>query len=437
MNPRFSTLRGARSLFASTAFLFACGGPQTVTTVEEVEEDLVQLDIPGVVPAALNAYYDGVRAMRETPTNYVGAASAFQRAVEADPDFWEALENLGLVQMDLARYAEAAQTFRRELQVIDGLVERGWPVQPRPEVNLSLGKALALAGDRTGAAQAFAALLEVDPQNVEARANLAALNYSFQSFTAAQEYISELLEMSRNDPGALSVLALIAKDSGDMQLATYLWQKTLGEISLTTESLADEAQYEGLEEEEAERLRNYNENRVDRLNKVLSDIQNELGILRVAESDSDSAELLFRLAVQNNPSNAAAHANLAAVYLDYANFDDACVHFGETLALRPRDAMALIGHASCAYGLGDVDEAHARFEHALREYPNNAYVANRLGDIALQDQNDQDAALRWYARNMEIRGISAQTCAPAQDRVCAAYQSILQMREMMAPRPAE
>jgi tetratricopeptide (TPR) repeat protein len=434
----FSSAPTAFLLSANLAVVAACGAPTVVAEDEDTEPELVELDIPGVVPAALTAYYDGVRAMRETPTNYVAAAAAFERAVAADPDFWEAMENLGLVQLDLGRYADAAATFRRELGVIDALVERGWPVEPRPAIYLSLGKALALGGDQQGAAQAFAALLEIDPQNVEARANLAALYYSFENYAAAREYISELLEMSRNEPGALAVLALIAKNNDDMQLATYLWQKTLGEISMATESLEDEDQYLGLEDDEADRLRAYNAARIDRLNKVLSDVQNELGILRAGEGEADAAELLFRLAVSNNPSNASAHANLGAVYLDYANFEDACMHFGETLALRPRDLTALLGNASCIYGLGDVDEAYARFEHALREYPNNAFVARRLGEVALSDLSDQEAALRWFGRNLQIRGMSPDTCSPREDRVCANYQSIIQMQQMMAPRdPAQ
>lgn len=425
MNRTLSTLCASLALAAA-----ACGGSQQTQVVEDTGPEIIELDIPGVAPAALSAYYDGVRAMNETPTNYTAALSAFTRAAELDPDFWEALENVGLLQMDLGRYREAVETFRRQITLIDELVGRGWPVQARPEVQLSLGKALALSGDTQGAAQAFNAMLEADPQNVEARANLAALMFRARNYDNAREYIDELLEMSRNDPGALSVLALIAKEEGDMQLATYLWQRTLVEIDTTVSALSDETQYEGLSEDESGRLQRYNTNRVNRLNKVLSDVQNELGILRAGEGDSDAAELLFRLAVRNNASNAAAHTNLATIYLDFANFDQSCTHFQEALALRPRDLQGLVGFASCTYGLGDVDAAYTAFQNAAREHADSPYVAQRIGDIAFQDLNDQDAALEWYGRNLQMRSMNPATCQPTADAVCASYQSIIQIREM-------
>jgi len=424
---------GAASTVVGMAFM-ACGGSQQVVEEVETVQEIEELDIPGVNPRALQAYYDGVRAMNETPTNYTAALSAFQRAYDADPDFWEALENIGLIQMDLGMYQEAAATFRMERRVIDDLVERGWPVLPRPEILLNLGKALALAGSAQEAATAFGELLAEDPSHVEALANLAALSVQMRNYDAARDYIGELLEMSLNDVGALGVLALIAKEQDDRQMAVYLWQKTLAEIDVTREALADEEQYAGLTDEEADRLRIYNESRAERLTKVLSDIQNELGIVQWTDGDHDSAELLFRLAVQNNSTNAAAHINLGAVYLDYANFDGACYHFEEALALRPRDEIGLVGFASCTYGLGDVDGAYDAFQRAFAEHGRNAFVAQRLGEIAFQDLNDPDAATNWFTRTLELRGINPASCDPSTNRECATLRSIEQMQQMNAPR---
>ena len=262
------------------ALVVACGGKQnTTTTVAEEPEEVLIEDIPGVNPAALDYFNDGVRAMNATPRDYGTAVSSFQRAAELDPDFWEAWANLGLAQMDLGMYLEAAESFRSEIEVINDLVARGWPVRERPEVYLDLGKTYALAGRVDAAAESFNTILVADPDNTEARANLAALYAQQRQFDQARSFVSDLLEMSQNDVGALNVLATIAKAEGDMNMAEYLWEKCLAEEAGRRSALTDEEQYADLTEEETGRLRSYNAGRLQRLTRQVSDVQNELGIV--------------------------------------------------------------------------------------------------------------------------------------------------------------
>ncbi len=450
MTRTMQLIRCSAGALALGLALGACG-PKPPPVVEEV---FIPPDIPGVTPAAVSAFYEGIEALDEEPTNYVAALDAFERAYALDEDFWEALENQGLVLMDLGRYAEAVEVFRTEATKIDELIDRGWPVQPRPELHLSIGKALAMAGRTNEAAQEFAALLQIDPGNVEATANLAALMYRTGNAEAARTYVDELLVASRNDPGALNVIALVAKQEGDMALATYLWGKALESIDSTGEAIASDNEviaaalegegavaalseeqqltylqrFDELTPEQLELVRINNGHRLDRLEKVRSDIHNELGIVRLAEEDSDAAEVLFRMAVEANPTNYAAHLNLATVYLDFAAFDRACVHYQEALALRPRDLSGLIGYATCTYGTGDIDGAYAAFEHAFDEYPANEYLARRLGDIAYEDRAEMSVAREWYVRNAELRGVS---CASSpDDDICRRVTSIDQIMQM-------
>lgn len=460
-------LRPLIGLSAGLALSVACGGPKIDRTGwecwEEVacaegyfcnanhlcEQELIA-DIPGVDPIALGAFNDGIRAMNASPRDYTAALAAFERAVAQDPDFWEAYENQGLILMDLGRYQEAAAIFEREAGVVDDLVSRGWPVEPRMEIYLNVGKAHALAGNATAAAEAFGRMLQLDPQNVEARANLAALNVQNGNPDSARQFISELLILSQNDVGALSVLALIAKQSGDVQMAEYLWEKCLQEIDAATamldvecpqwggdvgaassdggEALTPEeaycAQYEDLSEEQIALRRAYNERRGNRMTKLLSDIQNELGIVAWGEDRDDDAESLFRQAVDNNPSNSAARVNLGTVYLEYASWDAACEQFGEALALRPRERSGLIGYAACAYGSGDVEQAFTRYELTHRQYPNDEFVTTTLGDIAFQDLGNYELALEWYGRTLGLRGTNIDSCNPDSDQVCRKMRSI-------------
>lgn len=422
---------------AVASSLIACGGSQRVVEEEPVDEGPIFEEIIGVNAEALRAFNDGIRALRRSPSDYAAALGHFERTIQLDENFWEALENIGLIYMDLGRYDEAIQSFERQLALMDDLIEREWPVEARPELHLSIGKAHALAGRPAQAIQAFETILAVDENNIEALGNLAAVHAENDGHEQARQYARRLLQMSQNDVGALIVLASIAKQQDDTQLAVYLWDKALDEIAVRSERLQDEEQYEELDEELAARVRARNAERLARLNQQLSDIQNELGLVAHERGQHARAERLFRRAVEHNRQNIAARLNLATVYLDFANFEAACEQFAETLALRPRQLSGLIGFAACAYGTGDIDDAYARYQVVLENFPNNAHAAQRLGDIAFQDLNEQEEALRWYERNLGIRGLSMDTCDRSVDRVCAAALSIRDMIQMQQQQQNE
>jgi cytochrome c-type biogenesis protein CcmH/NrfG len=303
-------------------------------------------------------------------------------------------------------------------------------------------------------------MLQFDPENAEARANLAALNVQNSNPEAARLFIQELLILSQNDVGALSVLALIAKETGDMQLAEYLWEKCLQEIDSATAMLEVDcdpylagegdveslemawcAQYQDMDENSRALRESYNSRRGDRMVKMLSDIQNELGIVAWGDDEDDVAERFFREAVSNNPSNSAARVNLGTVYLEYASWARACLEFGEALALRPRDREALIGHAACAHGNGDIDMALERYELAQSEYSSDQFIIRKLGQIAFSDLGDYGQGLDWYERLLGLQGTNLELCDPSTNSDCQIAQSIRsvmqQQRQVQDSQPEE
>jgi Flp pilus assembly protein TadD len=423
-------------LTATLLLLAACGAPQG--PAKSTEEIPKIKDIPGVKPAALAAFNAAVSKLNKQPKDYVGAQSDFQAAVAADPDFWEALDNLGLVQMDLGQYSAAVDTFRREERLIEELISRGWPVSKRRMLQMSLGKALALGGRTADAADAFAKVLTEDPKDADAKANLAAVYVQQGDFAQARVFIGELLEMDQNEPGALGVLALIYKKENNMPMARYMWEKCIGEISGRQAAIDDEAQYKDLSEADAAKLKAFNSQKSDRLAKQLSDVQNELGVVAVAEGQADAAESFFKKAIENNPSNAAASLNLGAIYLDYANFEDACVAFGDGLALRPRDMSGMVGFAACTYGEGKVEAAYAAYQAAHEAFDQEPSLTEKLGDIAFRDMNDQKSAIRWFTKNLEQRGSAEATCDQRADKICSSLKALIQMAATTTPQtPAD
>jgi len=196
------------------------------------------------------------------------------------------------------------------------------------------------------------------------------------------------------------------------------------------------SQYEGLSDEQAQLRRNYNARRGERMQKMLSDIQNELGIVAWREGRDDAAEAMFRRAADNNPSNSAAMVNLGTVYLKYASWARACEQFAAALALRPRNRAALVGAAACTFGGGDAEGAIARYEAALTQYPDDTFVTEALGDVAFQTMADYESAMRWYGRNLEQRGTNIDSCSATEDAVCRKIRSIRDvMRQQQQAQP--
>lgn len=454
MQTNWMTMRGATVAVATLlGSLVACGGPQIDRSGWECWEEQpceagflcteahlcvpeIQ-DIPGVMPAALAEFNAGIVSMNASPPDYEGALRSFERAIELDEDFWEAYENVGLLQMDLGMYREAAQTFEAEEAKVRELVERDWPVEFRMDIYLNIGKAHALAGNQQAATQAFNTMLEMDEQNEEARANLAALNVRNGNFEIAEAYIGQLLQMTQNEVGALNVLALIYKEQNDMQMAEYLWEKALGEIDNAVQRLDDEEQFVDLTEEQAEALRRYNESRADRMVKLQGDIQNELGIVAYADGETDTAEMLFRTAISNNPTNAAARTNLGTIYLEYAFWDAACQQFAESLALRPRERSGMVGFAACSYGGGDIDTAYSAYEAAYNAHSGDAFITEQLLNITFREYNDYDRTEQWCSVNLDQRGMTLAGCDASSDRTCALCRSIEQLRQSQQPGEVE
>lgn len=435
--------------FVALMAFAACGGPQIDRTGWECWEEMpceagflcsethlcipeIQ-DIPGVQPPALAAFNEGIVAMNASPPQYESALASFERAIALDEDFWEAYENVGLLQMDLGLFREAAATFEAEEAKVRELMDRDWPVEFRMEIFLNIGKAWALAGNQQRASDAFNRMLEFDESNAEARANLAALNVANGNYDAAQTFIGELLQMTQNDVGALNVLALIYKEQGDLQMAEYLWEKALGEIDNAVSRLDDEEQFEGLSEDEVEALRRYNESRAARMVKIQGDIENELGLVAFAEGNVDLAESLFTASLMNNSTNAAARTNLGTIYLQYAFWDVACVQFAEALALRPRDRSAMVGYAACSRGMGEIDTSYEAYENAFAAHGGDDFITSQLIDISFRDYNDYDQTEGWCSENLAQRGLSLTTCNRSEDQICALCGSIEQLRQSQMP----
>jgi tetratricopeptide (TPR) repeat protein len=105
-----------------------------------------------------------------------------------------------------------------------------------------------------------------------------------------------------------------------------------------------------------------------------------LGVVAHQQGDHARAALLIGRAIAGNPNNAMYHANLAEAYRALGQLDQAVASCQVALRLRPHYPEAANNLGMALLGQGRTDEATAQFAEALRLKPDYAMASNNLGN---------------------------------------------------------
>ncbi len=125
--------------------------------------------------------------------HYQSSADLFRQSVNADPEYWDAENNLGYAYVELARHEEAQQAFFRATEID--------PANPVGYVNLGIA---ALCNSRYSLAEESARrALRLEPLMVQAKALLGIAQAGEGHWTPA---VRKLLEDSRMSVSAADAL---------------------------------------------------------------------------------------------------------------------------------------------------------------------------------------------------------------------------------------
>lgn len=124
-------------------------------------------------------------------TDPAGAEAAYRSALEAAPDFVDAILNLGALLCENGRCAEAVQLYEKALPAVSASAP----------VHFNHAIALEDAGQLTAAAQAYARALELDPGLADAHYNLGRLHEQLRNPQAALRHFSAYRRLTR-EPSA-------------------------------------------------------------------------------------------------------------------------------------------------------------------------------------------------------------------------------------------
>src|SRR5918997_133499 len=193
----------------------------------------------------------GARTFRANTLDMLGryedAVAAYEEVITETPDWWEAHANLGICHARNGHPAEAEAAFRRGLEDCPGspeirdelaahlLAERK---DLREALRLSeeavalgrdeirhlhtLGEVRLALADEAGAAEAYRAVLALDPENPEAHLELGILHEGRGEVAKAEEHFVESLKSDPANPRALYSYASLYYAADDLETAEEL-----------------------------------------------------------------------------------------------------------------------------------------------------------------------------------------------------------------------
>jgi tetratricopeptide (TPR) repeat protein len=193
----------------------------------------------------------GARTFRANTLDMLGrydeAVEAYEEVIAETPEWWEAHANLGICHARNGQPARAEAAFRRGLDDCPGSPEirdelaahllserRDLPealrlseeavALGRDEVRHlhTLGEARLAIGDEAGAAEAYSAMLDLDPENPEAHLELGLLYEARGEAREAEEHFVESLKSDPANPRALYSYASLYYAADDLETAEEL-----------------------------------------------------------------------------------------------------------------------------------------------------------------------------------------------------------------------
>lgn len=114
-----------------------------------------------------------------------------------------------------------------------------------------------------------------------------------------------------------------------------------------------------------------------------------------------NTESLWRGTLAKNPESLVAHKNLGFHLLESGRLEEATVHLGEALRIRPGDPEALLNLGRISAERGDWDTAVTFYARLLTESPDNAQAWTNLG-IAAALRGNLTGAIEAYRKAIEL-----------------------------------
>ena len=183
---------------------------------------------------------------------YEEAVAAYEEVIAETPEWWEAHANLGICHARNGHMERAEAAFRRGLEDCPGspeirdelaahLLAQGGDLQEalklseeavalgRDEIRhlITLGEVKLALGDDEGTAEAYQAVLDLDPESPDAHLELGILHERRGETTEAEEHFVESLKADPGNPRALYSYASLYYTADDLETAEEILERAV------------------------------------------------------------------------------------------------------------------------------------------------------------------------------------------------------------------
>jgi tetratricopeptide (TPR) repeat protein len=292
---------------------------------------------------AIKLYNEGRQL--EQQAKLAAAERAYRKAIKINPDFVEALNNLGNVLVDRERYKEAAGAYRKALKILPDY----------PMLLNNLGNTLQLQGENEASIEWFNKALALDPKYADAHCNLGNALRGLDALDKAINSYRKALEIEPANKEAHNGLAnvLAQKDEIDQAIESYT--------------------------------------RVIKIDPGHKQAYVGLGNALVLQEKNEQAIACYRKAIEIDPSLKPARLGLGITLRKQGELDEALAEIRKTLELDSRSAQTHIELGYVLADKGQLDEAIAAYRKAIDIDPDNGHAYKGLG-YTLSDYGEIEQA---------------------------------------------
>src|SRR5256714_1036518 len=270
------------------------------STAEELYGKAIELD-PNYIAA-----YNNLGNVLKDLKRYDEAEVAYRRAIKLDPSYSAAYNNLGLALRNLKRYDGAEAAHRRAIELK--------PTNSAAYNNLGLTLRELKRYEEAEAAHRRA--IELDPSNLVAYSNLGNVLRDLKRHDEAEATYRKAIELDPSDSFAYNNLGNLLKDLKRYDEAEATYRKAI------------------------------------ELDPSDANVYNNLGLTLRDLDRYDEAEVAYRKAIELDPSYYFAYSNLGIVHRDLKRYDEAEVAYRKAMEINPKSPHPLLGLASIHKKLG-------------------------------------------------------------------------------------
>jgi protein O-GlcNAc transferase len=284
------------------------------------------------------------------------AEELYQQILRANPDFTDAMHNLGVLALQLNRTDVAAVLFRRTIKLNPSL----------PEVHSNLGNVLMSDGKLDEAMDSYRRAIELRPDYVDALSNLGAALQSKGEFAESISIHNRILHLKPDHPESLYNLATALHHTKKIDQAIAAYRNVLA------------------------------------IKPNYAEARNNLGAALCEKGELQEAIAQCRLATELDPKSPMHWRNLGTALDARGSFAEAAECFGRAVAIHSNWSEAHFDFGKALQKIGRVDEAIAAFTSCIALKPDDDEACNSLG-LALMESGQLDEAIASYRQAVALK----------------------------------